>query len=192
MTSSLFEIEGFPFYLMDRDGNIYSKARQFLDKSGKVQTVKFAKRKLSKHGTGYLTIILTKNTGEAVTLRHHILVAKTFIPNPNNYPVVNHKNGNKHDNSIGNLEWCTHKQNHDHAIATDLKSSGVGVLNPACRFDKADVATWCILLKEGLKLKEIANMYNCNYHSISRLVNIEFPNFLGKYNGNYKNRKASV
>ena len=50
----------------------------------------------------------------------HRLVAETWIPNPNDYPQVNHINGNKDDNSVENLEWTTRSQNMRHAYRTGL------------------------------------------------------------------------
>ena len=50
----------------------------------------------------------------------HRIVAKHFLPNPDNLPVVNHIDGNKQNNYVGNLEWCTQKHNAEHASRTGL------------------------------------------------------------------------
>ena len=65
--------------------------------------------KPGNNGNGYLRISLF---GEKYLL--HRLVATAFIENPENKPFVNHKNGDKTNNSVDNLEWCTHKENMVH------------------------------------------------------------------------------
>ena len=56
----------------------------------------------------------------------HRIIAQTFIPNPNNFPCVNHKDGNKLNNSIDNLEWCTHSDNTSHAYREGLEKKQTG------------------------------------------------------------------
>lgn len=63
---------------------------------------------------GYLKVQLWKKQGKR-NKRVNRLVAQAFIPNPNNYPQVNHKDGNKQNNSITNLEWVTGEMNIEHA-----------------------------------------------------------------------------
>jgi hypothetical protein len=70
-------------------------------------------KKPSKLPKGYLRLGLCKN-GKIKYYSIHRLVAEAFIPNPNNYPCVNHKDENVQNNNVENLEWCTHKQNNNY------------------------------------------------------------------------------
>lgn len=75
------------------------------------------KTKLDKDG--YVSVILKHNNVKKTYLVHR-LVAKAFIPNPDNLPQINHKDGNKENNNVNNLEWCTAKYNIGHAYSAGL------------------------------------------------------------------------
>lgn len=62
------------------------------------------------NGHGYLFVYLCRN-GKAKRYYIHRIIAKTFIPNPQNYPYINHKDENPGNNCVDNLEWCTQKYN---------------------------------------------------------------------------------
>lgn len=80
---------------------------------------------LSFYGKNYKMIKLTKNKIRKNYYVHR-LVAETFIPNPNNYPCVNHINGDKKDNRVENLEWCTYKHNVKEAFRLGLSKNKKG------------------------------------------------------------------
>lgn len=92
------DIPGFEnLYAATEDGKIWS-----------YYTKKFLQPSIGKNN--YLKVTLTKN-GIKYTKSIHRLIAETFIPNPTNLPLVNHKDENKTNNTIENLEWCTYLYN---------------------------------------------------------------------------------
>lgn len=95
-------------YLVYEDGRIYSK-----------RTKHFLTPK--KNHDGYNRVQIWKNN-KCRFVSWHRVIAETFIPNPNNLPYVNHKDGNKTNNCVSNLEWCTQKDNIKHAWENGLST----------------------------------------------------------------------
>lgn len=91
-------------------------------KSGKesIRKVKGTIMVLKDNGNGYLIVGIRKDSKRKYPYIHR-LVAEAFIPNPENKSDVNHKNGDKYDNRVLNLEWCTKSENMIHAISTGLR-----------------------------------------------------------------------
>ena len=79
-------------------------------------------QKLHKNQDRYLCCTLRLEDGSRKTFKVHRMVAEKFIPNPENKPEVNHKDGDKSNNKISNLEWNTHSENIQHAWDTGLLS----------------------------------------------------------------------
>ncbi len=98
---------------------IYSNGKVFSLHSNKFLSPGLIGR---KDGSSFYEVVNLKTFNDfQETVRVHRLIAQTFIPNPNGYSVVNHKDGNKQNNDVSNLEWCTYSYNNLHAYATGLK-----------------------------------------------------------------------
>lgn len=110
----------------------------------------------SNNGYGYLRLGLTKEC--KVTSRVvHRLVAKAFVPNPENKPEVNHINGIKTDNRAVNLEWCTKSENQAHSHKIGLRCfKGEGAPRHKITTAQAiEIKYNCA----GLKLSEVSELY---------------------------------
>jgi hypothetical protein len=113
----------------------------------------------SSNDKGYFIISLCKNN-ISKTNRIHQLVAQHFIPNPDNKPCVNHKDGNKQNNNVSNLEWCTHKENMIHAYEIGLKKAA----NKKVKILKGDFS------KTFNSLKDCSIYLNVTNVSISQAI----------------------
>ena len=105
-------------------------ARVRNDDCGRIMTIN-VRDKDSTGTAGYCYVHLTGETSKGVRL--YRLVAKAFIPNPNDYPYVNHIDGNKENNCVENLEWCT--QLHNTQSLNTKKKFGNITPRPNDRFD---------------------------------------------------------
>lgn len=105
------QIEGYEDYFIYEDGRVFS-----------TKSDKFLKHNISS--CGYPSVELFNNEGSARKTIHR-LVAEAFIPNPNNYPQINHIDENKLNPSVENLEWCTAKYNMNYGIGAKTRHSKI-------------------------------------------------------------------
>lgn len=79
--------------------------------------------KPQKRYSGHMCVVLVDRYKKKKTYQVHRLVAEAYLPNPGNKPQVNHIDGDKSNNNVSNLEWCTNYENAHHAIKNGLHSS---------------------------------------------------------------------
>lgn len=90
-----------PNYLIDREGNVFNAEGH--------RMTQFTTRQ------GYVRVKLSRGCKRGMYSVHR-LVASTYLPNPHNYPVINHKDAVRHNNTVDNLEWCTHSYNNSYTV----------------------------------------------------------------------------
>ncbi len=137
------KIKDYPNYLISKDGKIYSLISKKI-------------KDFEKIDSGYCRVRLfngTSNKGKKFYV--HQLVAQTYILNPNGYDQVNHKDLNKHNNNINNLEWCDASMNMQHNA--DNKPNGRKVI----QYDKEDN-----IINRFNSIKEASQQTNTNDTSI--------------------------
>lgn len=111
MTEEWKDIKGYEgLYQVSNLGRVKSLDRYITKSNGVVQFKKGIIKTPKVNSDEYHTVTLSKN-GRNKTIGIHILVAQHFIPNPENKLEVNHKDFDRKNNSVNNLEWCTHQEN---------------------------------------------------------------------------------
>jgi hypothetical protein len=146
----LKQIEYAPRYYVSDTGKVYSTV------TGDVVRVNPTCREVGWYEQYSLHV-----DGERIQQSGHRLVAEAFIPNPENKPYVNHKNGIKNDNRVENLEWATASENNQHAIDTGLNPiKGEG--NPQNKYSEETIHRVCKLLEQNryssLKIEEMTGV----------------------------------
>lgn len=119
-------------YEASADGFIHILFKEWRSANGnrRICQPKILKSSFNKYG--YLKVTLS-NSGKTITRNVHRLIAEAFIPNPENKPCINHKDGDKTNNAVNNLEWCTYSENSKHAYNIGLK---IGKSNMKGRFNE--------------------------------------------------------
>lgn len=110
--------------------------------------------------TGYKKVELSKN-GVKKSIKVHRLVATAFIENKDNKPFVNHMDGNRLNNNIDNLEWCTRRENIDHAMRTGLIKKRVAINEKELEKDYCELR---------MTYSELMEKYSCSRPTIRRYI----------------------
>ena len=109
----------------------------------------------------YLKVGLANGDGTHTQNLLHILVAKHFIPNPYNYPEVNHIDGDKTNCAVSNLEWCNSRQNIEHALKTGLRSGYMSADDKEQYLDE---------VLQGTQVKDIASRINRRPETLHKML----------------------
>lgn len=160
------DVKGFEgVYFVDDSGKVFSKRRQG-NKGGEIAPVKST--------GGYFRVYL-RNKGPRKTVLLHRVVAEAFIPNPENKPCVNHKNGDKSDNSVENLEWVTYSENMKHAVKNGLNAiPGLcGEKHPNSKLSWKSVSDIRRCFSDGESPRTLAKKYGITREQVYNIVNFK-------------------
>lgn len=148
------------------------KDRYFINKKGELFTDFGKKQMKDAMKNGYIKNCLILKTGEQKSYFRHRLVMMCFSPKEGQEQLqVNHKDGDKTNNSLENLEWCTNQENRIHAVKLGLAASLRGENNPASRLLEAQVIDIIHDLLNHIPYSQISQKYNCSKSTISAIKN---------------------
>ena len=155
-------------------GGLYEVSDQ-----GRVKSIGYGKERIlrpGRNGRGYLKVGLHRN-GECKWYDMHRLVAQAFIPNPQNLPEVNHKDENKTNNSVQNLEWCDSKYNNNYGTRNQRMAEKLS--KPILQYTKSGK-----LVREWKSTRDVERNLGYFHNSISNCCNGKLKsayNFIWKF-----------
>lgn len=153
-------IQGYSKYFISNLG----KVKSYYEHNGTSERI--LKSRLDKYGYLYVNLIVEN---KRKTFKIHRLVLKAFksIKNPENFE-CNHIDGNKWNNNIDNLEWCTRSENMKHAVKIGLNKGFIGIKNPKHKLTEKEIKEIKMFLKKGeLSQKEIGMKFGVHQVTIS-------------------------
>lgn len=165
------DIEGYEGrYQVSDCGRVKSVSRNYTAKNGMKRFHKGMILKPVNDYYGYHKVSLRCEKQILKVPKIHRLVAETFLPNPENKSQVNHLNGIKTDNRLSNLEWCTPKENTQHAEETGLRDYK-GKRNPTSILNEEKVKEIRKLYSSGKYYqKELGKMFGVTRSTISDII----------------------
>lgn len=141
-------------YFVSIDGRVYSR-RKFNELT-----------ELKQHKAGHKGYVKVRVNRKDRFV--HRLVAISYLPNPCKKETVNHIDGNKQNNHVINLEWCTRSENTKHAYDTGLKKPYTGTKD---RGNNKFADEWSKLFNKGISLRRIGDKYGVSHHTVLRTIN---------------------
>lgn len=151
---------GFPNHTAYSDGRVYN-----------AKSATWLRFHLDNTTHGYLRVNLAHN-GHIETWKIHRLLALCFIPNPDSLPCVNHKDGDKTNNDLDNLEWCTFTHNIVHAYKTGLNQ----------RMDDRRIHAICAMLANGARVKEVVDVMGVSQSLVTAVKRgVKYKDIASKY-----------
>lgn len=156
MKEQFKKIKGYSHYRIYNNGRIYSE---------------FINRYITptEDSSKYLQNTLVDDNGNRKTMKTHRLVAMAFLPNPENLSDINHKDFNRHNNNVDNLEWCTEKYNTQYTAKYNLVNNKESYMKMS-PLTEEQVLLIPTLLNYGFSVKLISKLYKVGHITIRNII----------------------
>lgn len=149
-------IPGFPAYTIDQNCNVKN-----------INSGRLLKQEKTRNGYMRVTLCVGGTTKRFLS---HRLVAGVFLPNPHGLPCINHKDGDKQNNDVMNLEWCTISHNNQHAIDELGKQAPFGINHYNAKLTDEDVRSIRAARQAGESCRSIGRRYELSHQHVSAMT----------------------